>query len=269
MTENTKVLANGRLLVTRQDGLARITFNKPERMNAMSLDMWQGLSEALDELASDDKARVVILCGAGDKAFVSGADISEFESARSTGDSVRNYNSVFEAADRVLYNFPKPTIAEIKGYCIGGGMGLAIACDIRICADDARLGITAAKLGLGYGYDGVHRLVSLAGPEVASQILFSARLFPADKAQRMGLVSEVVPRADLAITVADLASRIAANAPKTVRTAKAAIRAVLQPDGPVDRATVDRLVADCFASDDYAEGYRAFAEKRKPQFRDR
>lgn len=148
-------------------------------------------------------------------------------------------------------------------------MGLAIACDIRICADDARLGITAAKLGLGYGYDGVRKLVSLAGPEVAAQILYSARLFPADAAQRMGLVSEVVPRGDLAKTVTDLASRIATNAPKTVRTAKAAIRAVLTPDGPVDCAMVDRLVADCFASDDFAEGYRAFAEKRKPQFRDR
>ena len=269
MTEDIKVLANGRLLVARQEAVARITFNKPERMNAMSLDMWQGLTDALDELRGDDQVRVVILCGAGDKAFVSGADISEFESRRSSEDSVRKYNRISEAADRALYDFPKPTIAEIKGYCIGGGMGLAIGCDIRICADDARLGITAAKLGLGYGYDGVRKLVSLAGPEVASQILYSARLFPADAAQRMGLVSEVVPRGDLARTVTDLASRIATNAPKTVRTAKAAIRAVLQPDGPVDRAMVDRLVADCFASDDFTEGYRAFAEKRNPQFRDR
>ncbi len=269
MSEDTKVLANGRLLVARQDAVARITFNKPERMNAMSLDMWRGLSEALDELASDDQVRVVILCGSGDRAFVSGADISEFESRRSTDDSVRKYNSISEAADRALYDFPKPTIAEIKGYCIGGGMGLAVGCDIRICADDARLGITAAKLGLGYGYDGVRKLVSLAGPEVAAQVLYSARLFSASDAQRMGLVSEVVARKDLPQTVADLATRIATNAPKTVRTAKAAIRAVLQPDGPVDRTLVDRLVTDCFASDDFTEGYRAFAEKRKPQFRDR
>ena len=268
MTEDIKVLANGRLLVARQQAVARITFNKPERMNAMSLDMWQGLTETLDELREDDRIRVVVLCGAGDKAFVSGADISEFESQRSSEDTVRNYNRIASAADQALYDFPKPTIAEIKGYCIGGGMGLAIGCDIRICADDARLGITAGKLGLGYGYDGVRKLVSLAGPEVASQILYSARLFPADAAQRMGLVSEVVPRKDLASTVTDLASRIASNAPKTVRAAKAAIRAVLMPEGPVDRAMVDRLVADCFASEDYAEGYRAFDEKRKPQFRD-
>ena len=269
MTEDIKVLANGRLLVARQQAVARITFNKPERMNAMSLDMWQGLTETLDELREDNRIRVVVLCGAGDKAFVSGADISEFESQRSSEDTVRNYNRIASAADQALYDFPKPTIAEIKGYCIGGGMGLAIGCDIRICADDARLGITAGKLGLGYGYDGVRKLVSLAGPEVASQILYSARLFPADAAQRMGLVSEVVPRKDLASTVTDLASRIASNAPKTVRAAKAAIRAVLMPEGPVDRAMVDRLVADCFASEDYAEGYRAFDEKRKPQFRDR
>jgi enoyl-CoA hydratase/carnithine racemase len=265
---DTKALADGRLLVARQDGIARITFNKPERMNAMSLDMWQGLNDVLDELASDDQVRVVILCGAGDKAFVSGADISEFESQRFSADSVREYNRISEASDRALYEFPKPTIAEIKGYCIGGGMGLAIGCDIRICADDGLLGITAAKLGLGYGYDGVRKLVSLAGPEITAQVLYSARLFSAAEAQRMGLVSEVVRREDLPQTVTDLATRIATNAPKTVRAAKAAIRAVLQPDGPVDRALVDRLVADCFASDDYAEGYRAFAEKRKPQFRD-
>lgn len=263
-----KVMANGRLLVTRQKAVARITFNNPKRMNAMSLDMWQGLSETLDELTRDDRIRVVVLCGAGETAFVSGADISEFESQRSSEDSVRKYNRISETADRALYDFPKPTIAEIKGYCIGGGMGLAIGCDIRICADDARLGITAAKLGLGYGYDGVRKLVSLAGPEVAAQILYSARLFPAEAAQRMGLISEIVPRGDLAQTVTDLAIQIATNAPKTVRTAKAAIRAVLQPDGPIDRATVDRLVADCFASDDYAEGYLAFAEKREPKFRD-
>lgn len=261
--------ANGRLLVTRDGMVARITFNKPEKMNAMSLDMWQGLSDSLASLAADDSIRVVILCGAGDRAFVSGADISEFESQRSSEEGVAAYNRISEAADRALYDFPKPTIAEIKGYCVGGGMGLALGCDIRICAEDSKLGITAAKLGLGYGYDGVRKLMSVAGPEIAAQILYSARLFPAEVAQGMGLVSEVVPRADLAQTVTDLATRIAQNAPKTVRTAKAAIRAIQEPDGAITRADVDALVKDCFDSQDYADGRTAFTEKRKPTFQDK
>lgn len=265
---SVETYANGRLLVAREGAIARITFNKPDKMNAMSLDMWQGLYDSLEVLAGDSAVRVVVLSGAGDKAFVSGADISEFETQRSSEEGVQAYNRISEAADRALYDFPKPTIAEIKGYCIGGGMGLAVACDIRVCADDAQLGITAAKLGLGYGYDGVRKLVSLAGPEVAAQVLYAARLFPAETAQRMGLVSEVVPRAELSGTVTALAERIARNAPKTVRTAKAAIRAVQDPDGAVTRAHVDALVAECFASQDYADGRAAFAEKRKPVFKD-
>ena len=262
-------LAGGRVLVDRDGHVARITFNKPDKMNAMSLDMWQGLQGSLDGLAHDDDVRVVILCGAGDRAFVSGADISEFETQRSSEAGVRAYNRISEAADRTLYNFPKPTIAEIRGYCVGGGLGLAVACDIRVCADDAKLGITAAKLGLGYGYDGVAKLMSLAGPETAAQVLYSARLFPAAEARRMGLVSEVVPAADLKDTVSQLANCIAGNAPKTVRAAKAAIRAIQRPDGAISRAAVDALVAECFASADYAEGRAAFAERRQPAFQDR
>lgn len=266
---NQDSLAGGRLLIDRDGHIARITFNKPDKMNAMSLDMWQGLHDCLDGLANDEDVRVVVLRGAGDKAFVSGADISEFETQRSSESSVRAYNKTSEASNQALYDFPKPTIAEIKGYCIGGGLGLAIACDIRVCADDAKLGITAARLGLGYGYDGVQKLVSVAGPETAAQVLYSARLFPAEEAQRLSLVSQVVPRADLQDTVSQLANRIARNAPKTVRAAKAAIRAIERPNGPVSRADVDALVAACFASADYAEGRAAFAEKRQPIFQDR
>lgn len=267
--DDTTALANGRLLVEQHGHIARITFNKPERMNAMSLDMWDGLKSALDTLAEKDDARVVILSGAGDKAFVSGADISEFETQRSSEERVRAYNAISEAADAALFDFPKPTIAEIKGYCVGGGMGLAVACDIRICSDDARLGITAAKLGLGYGYDGVRKLTELAGPAVAAQVLYSAQLFPADKALAMGLVNDVVPCDELRKTVTELAERMAANAPLTLKTAKAAIRAVTRPDAAISRTDVDQMVAQCFASEDYAEGRRAFAEKRKPSFNGR
>lgn len=264
---NTIARANGRILVSRNGTVAQITFNKPERMNAMSLDMWQGLHETLDHLADDDDIRVVILTGAGDKAFVSGADISEFETQRSSEDSVRTYNSISEAADAALYHFPKPTIAQIQGYCVGGGMGLAIGCDFRMCSDDSRLGITAARLGLGYNKEGVRKLVECAGPSVAARVLYSAELFTADKALSMGLVTDVVPRDQLSDAVSSLAERIAANAPLTVKAAKAAIRSVGAGEGAPDDNDVARYVAECFGSEDYAEGRNAFAEKRKPEFK--
>jgi enoyl-CoA hydratase len=263
---DTQELADGRILLDRDGHIARITFNQPERMNAMSLSMWQGLTDALKALAEDDAIRVVILRGAGDKAFVSGADISEFDKLRSSEDSIQTYNAVSEGADKALYNFPKPTIAQIKGFCVGGGMGLAIACDMRIAAEDSRLGITAAKLGLGYGFDGVAKLVDLAGPEVAARVLFTASLFPADEALSMGLVSEIVPRAALEGRVTELATRIATNAPLTVQAAKITIRAALRPERESHRAAIGELTARCYQSADYAEGRKAFAEKRPPNF---
>ena len=260
-------LAGGRILISRDGPVARITFNKPERMNAMSLDMWQGLKDALDDLATDDAVRVVVLTGAGDKAFVSGADISEFESQRSSEDSVRAYNAISEGADAALYHFPKPTIAQIQGYCAGGGMGLAIGCDFRICSEDSRFGITAARLGLGYNQEGVRKLVELAGPSAAARVLYTAEIMPAERALAMGLVTDVVPRDQLEDTVHDLATRIAGNAPLTVQAAKAAIRAIGGAEGAPGADVVAQMVSACFASEDYSEGRRAFAEKRKPVFK--
>ncbi|MFY0691726.1 MAG: enoyl-CoA hydratase/isomerase family protein [Paracoccaceae bacterium] len=264
--EQTVALANGKLLVDRDGLVTRITFNKPEKMNAMSLDMWDGLKTVLDEMAGDDSVRVVILTGAGDKAFVSGADISEFESQRASEEGIKTYNAISEAADAALYHFPKPTIAEIQGYCIGGGMGLAAGCDFRICSEDSRMGITAARLGLGYNLAGVRKLVDLAGPKVAARVLYAAELFPAEKALSLGLVDEVVSKEQLRQTVDALAGRIANNAPLTIKTAKAAIRASSAAEGSPDSADVAKLVAECFASSDYIEGRRAFAEKRRPVF---
>ena len=269
MTDSPRTirLADGKILLSKQARVGRIVFNNPERMNAMSLATWDGLKEALDGFGCDNDVRVVILSGAGDKAFVSGADISEFDALRATPEGVANYNARSEAADTALYRFPKPTIAEIRGYCVGGGLGLAVACDLRICAEDARLGITAGKLGLGYGYDGVRKLVDVTGPSVAADMLFTARLMQADEALTKGLVTRIVPSSDLGREVRQTAEQIAANAPLTVEAAKAAIRAIQRPENGVGRAQISAMTAACFASEDYAEGRRAFAEKRKPVFR--
>ncbi|WP_300030406.1 enoyl-CoA hydratase [uncultured Roseobacter sp.] len=260
-------LADGKLLIRSEGAVGQITFNRPDRLNAMSLDMWDGLALALKEFADNDDIRAVILSGAGERAFVSGADISEFDEMRATEAGIRNYNDRYEGADAALYNFPKPTIAQIHGFCVGGGMAIALSCDIRICSETTRMGIPAAKLGLGYGYAGVRRLTDVAGPAVASEVLFSAQMFDAAGALSRGLVNRVVPEADLASEVAALADRIAANAPLTVEAAKAAIQAATGPDPESHADHIDALAMACSTSADYAEGRAAFAEKRTPVFR--
>ncbi|WP_099827259.1 enoyl-CoA hydratase [Oceaniglobus indicus] len=263
----THDLADGRIVVTAGVPVGRILFNQPAKLNAMSLAMWAGLSDALALLGDDGAVRVVVLSGAGDRAFVSGADISEFGEQRSGDAAVADYNRTSEAAERQLCDFAKPTIAMIRGVCVGGGMALALACDLRICADDARLGITAGKMGLGYGLDAVTRLVDTVGPSVAAEVLYTATLFNADRARAMGLVNHVVPVDALGAEVEALAGRIAANAPLTIAAAKAAIRAA-QAENP-DHDHVARMVAACYASADYIEGRTAFLEKRPPVFRGR
>lgn len=262
----TKGIADGRILLASEAGVARITFNKPERMNAMSLDMWQGLHAALDALAGDATIRVLVLAGAGGHAFVSGADISEFDQVRATEDGVRHYNAVSGAADRALAAFPKPVLAAIRGYCIGGGLGLAINCDIRICTEESRFAIPAARLGLGYGLEPVGKLVRLVGPASAAEIMYTGAQFGADVARAMGLVNRVVPAGELDTVVDDMAAGIARNAPLTVAAAKSAIDAAARPGDTEAEARVSAMVATCYASDDYAEGRRAFAEKRPPVF---
>ena len=186
-----------RILTTCDGAIASVVFNNPARHNAMSMTMWQGLEAAMTAYATDDQVRAVVLSGAGGRAFVSGADISEFGSQRDTADGVEIYNRATETADAAVYHFPKPVIAKIRGYCIGGGLGIALGCDIRICSEESTFGIPAAKLGLGYGYAGVKTLVDLVGPSRAMEIFYTARQFDAGEALQMGLVNRVVPDADL------------------------------------------------------------------------
>jgi len=259
----------GRVSVARTGAVGRIEFDSPAKMNAMSFAMWQGLHDAIHAFVEEEQIRAVVLSGAGGRSFVSGADISEFESLRASEKHVARYNAMSTGASKALFAFPRPTIAKIQGYCIGGGLGIALSCDIRICSDSSRFAIPAAKLGLAYDFAGLKKLCDVVGPAYASEILFSGRQFTAEEALRIGLVNRVVPEADLDATVDELADRVAGNAPLTIEAAKAAIRGWALPESERDLDALSAMVKRCFASEDYAEGRRAFAEKRKPVFKGR
>lgn len=256
-----------RLIEKREGAVGWLVFNNPERRNAVSLDMWEAIPPALAKFEADPEVRVIVLTGAGDRAFVSGADISQFEKQRSGEGAVKRYEEIGEAAQAKLADCEKPVIAMIRGYCLGGGLNIANTCDLRIAAEDARFGIPAAKMGLGYRASSMKKLVDTVGAPFAREIMITARQFNAAEAKAMGLVHKVVPVAELEKTVREYTDLIAANAPLTIRAAKRIIREVSKKD--YDAAACDAWVKECFASADYAEGRRAFMEKRKPQFRGR
>lgn len=242
-----------------------LTFDNQVRRNAVSLKMWEELGEGLEAFAKDDNARVVVLRGAGDKAFIAGADISQFDDHRKDADGTKNYDAVSGRATHLLATFPKPTIAKIQGYCIGGGLAIALGCDIRIASEDSTFAIPAAKLGLGYGPAGIRSLVQLVGPSLAKDIFFTARQFSAAEAYNMGLINHVCTKTQLFPHVVNYCSTIADNAPMTVHAVKVAVAEILKGEkGDMDLC--DRLVAECFESEDYKEGRAAFMAKRKPKF---
>ena len=238
-----------KMIARKADGIGWLIFNNPERHNAVSLEMWEAATRIIADFRADPDVRVVVVRGAGEKSFVSGADISKFDDERAQEE--------------------KPTIAMIHGYCIGGGANLAVCCDLRICSETAKFAIPAAKLGLGYGYARIRRLLEVVHPSFAKEIFFTARQFDAEEARTMGLANRIVPQAELETYVTDYARTIAGNAPLTVTAIKQIVNEALKDEADRDLAFCDRLVKACFDSEDYAEGRRAFAEKRKPNFKGR
>lgn len=260
------VIQTDKMLSRKEGGIGWMVFNNPERRNALSVEMQEAIPAILGDFARDDAVRVVVMTGAGDRAFVSGADISEFEQRRASPDAIADYDRIAAAASRAYTTLDKPLIAMIRGYCMGGGLLTAMRADLRIAADDAQFGVPAARLGLGYGYGGVKALVDLVGPSHTREILLTGRRFDAADAMRMGLVNRVVPADALEDAVRELAGVIAANAPLTIRAIRHAVDAALRDESRRDLSAIEEMVAACFASEDYKEGRRAFLEKRPPRF---
>jgi enoyl-CoA hydratase/carnithine racemase len=254
-------------MLSRKEGrVGYVIFDNPERHNAVSLAMWAAAGKMLEDFRNDNNITVVVVTGAGGKAFVSGADISRFEKERSNEEAVARYNATVEKSCAAFHEFPKPTIAMIRGYCIGGGVGLATCCDIRICTEGSKFAVPAAKLGLGYGYLGLKRLVDVVGPSFAMEIFYTARQFSAAEALVMGLVNRVVPDGELESYVKTYADTIGENAPLTIRAVKATIMEIRKDESKRDVKRSQTLVEACFKSRDYEEGRKAFMEKRKPVF---
>jgi len=259
----------GRLLSRKEGAIGWIVFSNVAKHNAVSYDMWSAFPEAMRDLEADPGVRAIVITGEGEKAFISGADISQFEKARASADAQATYNAAVETAYLAPLRCAKPVVARIRGICMGGGLGLAAACDFRFAADDAVFRMPAARLGLGYNYPGIKRFVDLIGAANTAEIFFTARKFDALDAQRMGFLTRMVPAAELDGEMAAFLALLAENAPLTIAEVKYGIRQVLATDEERDLEALQRMIEACFASEDYKEGRTAFMEKRAPGFKGR
>jgi enoyl-CoA hydratase len=258
-------MSDGKIITIREGAIGRVVIDNPARHNAVSNDMWLAIAAAMTELEADPAIRVITFQGAGEKAFVSGADISRMEGERARGPVTRS-DGPFSTACKAVYAVTKPTVAVIRGWCLGGGMGLAVSCDLRICSEESRFGIPAAKLSIGYSADGLRRIVDIAGYAAAKEIIFTARQYTAPEMLRIGLVNRMLPAAELADFARDYIDGIANGAPLTIAAAKATLAELARDAQDRDWARAEALIAQCGSSDDHAEGTRAFMEKRRPNF---
>ena len=260
-------MTSEKMLSRVEEGVGYITFNNPEKHNAVSIEMWDALEKILDEFGSSKDIRVIVLNGAGGKSFVSGADISKFDKERSSKEAVLSYNKRTQKVYELLETFPKPTIAMIDGYCIGGGLNLAVCCDIRICSEKSKFAMPAAKLSLGYPFSSIKRLFDVMGPGMAKHFMFTAEKISASEALACGLVQKLVSEENIETYVRDYALTISHNAPLTIKAMKQIGIEILKNPDERDLLLCEQLASACFDSEDYKEGRKAFMEKRKPNFK--
>lgn len=257
--------AAGRLIARKDGAIGTIVISNPAKRNALSFEMWRDFPTLLNEFSADANIRLVVLTGDGEH-FAAGADISQFGEKRSQGDALKQYNETLKNSTNALLDFPKPLIAKVRGACVGGGLALALDCDLRFCSDEAVFLMPAGKLGLGYEFGGIERMVQMIGPSNACDLFFSARKLTAAQAKEVGVVNHVFPQQDFERGFAAYCAQVVASAPMTLAAAKFAMRQVARPSNERDMAKVQALYDACFQSQDYAEGRAAFLEKRAPRF---
>ena len=259
-------MSEGKLVVEKRGAVGWIVFDHPARKNAINGAMWRGIPTAMERFDADPEVRCVAFRGAGSEAFAAGADISEFEKNRAQRSAVSEYDGLLDRVLHAIQGSPKPSLAMIHGFCLGGGVEVALACDLRYCGQSAQFAIPAAKLGLAYNVEGHKRLVETVGHARAREIMFLGRRYSADEAFGMGLVHQVLPDSDLEKFVFETTNTLCENAPLAIANTKTIIEEYVKAEGSPDAARMRAAIERCARSADYEEGRKAFMEKRKPKF---